>query len=471
MPLIAAVAAALLSVSLARAQPSSPAPPPALAAADAALQAGRYAEAAAAYERWLAEHPDSREVLLALGACYIQLGRTADAAAVLRRYVARAPQSARGHALLGIALLDATDTTEARAALETALRLDPAQADAAEALARLHLVEGEPQRALERLRAVERPDVHLLAEAMVRAGDPAGASALVEPRLASEAPLVQTFVLAAWARLKAGDLERAAEICERGMRLYPDSEIESVYLTLPAPVLAARTAARLERLRRADAPDTAELVALGRVLLDADPARRTRALEIAERLLADAVALAPANASAHYNYGRALAARDPRAALGAWEKALALDPPEELALQILTQVGKTRDALSDPDGAERALRAALDINRRLPRRVPEAALEYVRFLQIRGREREAEAIVGEAIGWNPWLPEARAERARLLAARGAWKEVVAEGEFVLRHAEGNEALLRTAHHLLARAYYRLNQPEKAAIHRKWLESR
>ncbi|HXH06823.1 MAG TPA: tetratricopeptide repeat protein [Vicinamibacterales bacterium] len=465
------VACVAVHLVLPPAAPASPAqaPPSVLAAADAAMQAGRYAEAAAAYERWLAEHPQAHEVLLALGACYIQLGRSAEAAAVLERYVRHAPQSARGHALLGIARLDAVDTTKARAALETALRIDPAQAEAAEALARLHLVEGEPQRALDRLRTLERPDVHLLAEALVRAGDAAGASARLEPRLSEERPLVQTFVLAAWARLKAGDLERAAEIAERGMRLYPDSEIESVYLTLPAPVLAARTAARLERLQ--SAPDAAEMVALGRVLIDADPARKTRALEIAERLLADAVALAPANPSAHYNYGRALSARDPKAAMAAWEKALALDPPDELRLQILTQLAKTRDALGDPDGAERAFETALAINRRLPRRVPEAALEYVRFLQIRGREREAEAIVGEVIGWNPWLPEARAERARLLAARGDWTAVVAEGEFVLRHAEGNEALLRTAHHLLARAYYRLNQPEKAEIHRRWLESR
>ena len=60
------------------------------------------------------------------------------------------------------------------------------------------------------------------------------------------------------------------------MRRYPNSEIEGVYLSLPGPLLAQRTAVRLERLKTHR--DVNELIALGRVLADVDPHKKTRAL-------------------------------------------------------------------------------------------------------------------------------------------------------------------------------------------------
>lgn len=45
-----------------------------------------------------------------------------------------------------------------------------------------------------------------------------------------------------------------------------------------------------------------------------------------------------------------------------------------------------------------------------------------------------------------------------------------EGKFVLRNAGEDVELLRSAHTLLARAYLRLNQPEKAQRHRSWIEA-
>ena len=86
----------------------------------------------------------------------------------------------------------------------------------------------------------------------------------------------------------------------------------------------------------------AELVAVGRVLIDADPHRKTRANEIAQRLLTHAIELAPDSASAHYNYGRALRQSSIKPALAEWEKALALDPGDELRLQILIKIGAAK---------------------------------------------------------------------------------------------------------------------------------
>ena len=463
-----------------------------LVEADAALAAGRFAEAAEHYEAWLGARPESAEVLLALGACYVQLGRTEEAARVLRRHVQLAPASATGHAALGIALLDAAAPAEAKGALERAVALDPRQANAIEALARIHLVEGHAAAAVALLRplvdgvsGLVQPAVSpaavapaggdpsaleaLYAEALIRSGEAAAAAVALERQLtANRRAPVQTYVLAGWARIKTGDLDKAAEICEEGMRRHPDSEIESVYLSLPAPLLARRTAERLERLR--GAPDVNEMIALGRVLTDVDPHRKTRALEIATRLLEDAVSLEPRSPSAHYNYGRAL--RDTRIqdALAAWEKALSLDPDDPLALQIHTQIGIAKDKLSDFEGAQRSYEAALAINRRLPERVPEAALEYARSLQLQSKPDRAQALLDEVLGWNPWSPHARAEQARLLAERGDWPGVVREAEFVLRSAGENAKLLRAAHALLVRAYHRLGQPDKAQAHRAWLDS-
>ena len=137
---------------------------------------------------------------------------------------------------------------------------------------------------------------------------------------------------------------------------------------------------------------------------------------------------------------------------------------------VLTKIGAAKQELSDFDGAERAFREAVEVNRTLAKRSPEPALEYARFLQARSRAPEAEALVDEALAFNPLSLPAHVERAKLQAARGQWDAVVETGEFVLRNAGDDEELLRAAHALLARAYLRLNQPDKAEPHRAWLEA-
>ena len=466
--------------------------PSAIADADEAMRQGRFDRAAAQYEAWLAAHPEAHEVLLALGASYIQLGRMRDAVVVLERYVARVPDSASGHAALGIALLDVASMADARRALDRALAINPDQVNAREALARVHLVEGRPAAAtallaplVEKSAEVSDDTKQLYAESLIRSGDAAAAARLLGAEIAADPQRpIQTYALACLANIAAAAgnaagagttvpaydraYGNASAVCEQGMRLHPDSEIEGVYLSLPPAVLAARTAARLAALQQK--PDVREMIALGRVLTDVDPTRQTRAAEIARQLLADSVAAAPDNASARYNYGRALRRSDVRGALAQWEQALTLQPADDLRMQVMTQIARTKDDSSDVTGAEAAFREALALNRRLPRRVAESALDYVRFLQRQARPAEAAALVDEVVGWNPWAPEARIERARLLADAGKWPEVAVEGEFVLANAGSSRSLERAAHLLLARAYFRMQQPDKALVHRTWLEA-
>lgn len=443
-----------------------------LLAADAAMQARQFADAARGYEAWLKTHPDQKEVLLALGICYVQLGRQNEAIATLRRHLKLVPGSAAGHAALGIVLLDGAKTAEAKAELEKAVQLNPKQADAVEALARVYLIEGKAEQAAALLRPLamsgtsEETQV-LFGDALIKAGQASAAAAMLERQLqTSSRSTPQLYAITAWAHLKAGDLAKAAEVAERGMRIYPDSQIGAAYLSLPAPFLAERIGARIARLQ--NAPDATELVAVGRILIDADPHRKTRANEIAQKLLAHAIALAPDSASAHYNYGRALSQANAAGALGEWEKALALNPGDELRLLIQVKIGAAKLDLSDFDAAERAFRSALEINRKILKRNPEAMLEYLRYLQVESRVAEAEALLNEILNWNPLSPKAHLERAKLLATRAEWDKVIEEGQFVLRNAGEDEELLRAAHVLLARAYLRLGQPEKAQPHRSWI---
>lgn len=465
--LILIAACLLLAARMLFAQPAAST----LAVADQALREGRFAEAARRYEAWLRARPDSKEILFALGVCYLQLGRTEEAVATLRKYVGLVPRSASGHAALGIALLDGAKPAEAKAELELAIHLDPKHRDAVRTLARIYLSEGEAEKTVTLLQPLVAADVEdetlaLLGDALIRTGRARIAATLLERQLQTNSRCsARVYALAAWANLRMGDEVRAAEICERGMLLYPDSEIEAVYLALPAPFLAERAKERLERLR--NSPEVAEMIALGRVLLDVDPARKTRAGDLAQQLLAYAVRLAPDNASARYNYGRALDQSDPRRALAEWEKALTLDPSDELRLRILLKIGATKLDLADFEGAERAFRSAVEFNRNSL----EAMLEYARFLRLRSRMAEAERILHEALVRHPLSPQARLEWAILLAARGQWRRVVEEGEFVLRNAGDDKDMLQAAHALLARAYYRLNQPEKAKWHRSLIETR
>jgi tetratricopeptide (TPR) repeat protein len=438
------------------------------------MQAGRFDEAAQKYEALLKSYPNAKEILLALGICYVQLERRNEAIGLLSRYVKLAPRSAAGHAVLGIALLDGSKTAESKAELETAVRLDPKQSDAVEALARIYLIEGNASEAVSLLRAAISVEANeelqaLLSEALVKSGQVEAACLILDRKLENNSNSTpRIYALAAWAHLKAGDTAKTAEICERGMRLYPESEIEAVYLSLPAPYLSERIGARIENLQKH--PDVSELIAVGRVLVDADPAHKTNANEIAQRLLAHAIVLSPENASAHYNYGRALRQDSIERALTEWEKALSLQSTNELRLDILVKIAGAKLDLTDFKGAESAFQAALEINRKLSKRNPEAMLEYVRFLQLTSRSAEAEALLNEVLSWNPLSPQAHLERAKLLVAHRAWDQVVNEGEFVLRNAGEDQELLRGAHMLLARAYLVLNQPEKAKLHQSWIDS-
>ena len=96
---------------------------------DALSSAGRFADAAAAYNRALARDPKSAAAYERLALALSQMGNASAAEAALDQALAIAPNPARW-VLLGEVLAQEGKLTEAVAACETAARLDPEMSDA-----------------------------------------------------------------------------------------------------------------------------------------------------------------------------------------------------------------------------------------------------------------------------------------------------------------------------------------------------
>ncbi|HXG34944.1 MAG TPA: tetratricopeptide repeat protein [Bryobacteraceae bacterium] len=406
------------------------------------------------------------EPLLRQAVCYADAGQPERALRLVREHLVRAPASADGYALLGTLLIGSAPAEEARKVLQHALALAPRHPRASIALARVEFLAGRYERTVQLLRpllarAPPEPDaVILFVEGLLKTGKAREAAGLLKTLVAEPSATTEMHVLAARAHLSANQPEEAAAICERGLVKDSTSEtLEAVYFSLPADFLARRLAGWLERAQRKQ--DPLELAALGRVLSDGDPGRKTRALSIAKAILARAVTLAPEEPVAHYTYGRALRFEEPEAALASWRKALALRPPLELAIEIHTDAARLHSERTEFDAAEKALRAAFEMNRAAKMVRPAAALEFARFLMAQGREQEAEGIIHEVLRWRPLYPAARLERARVLERKKQWEEAISEAEFVLAQSGHSLPLARQARLILARAYRATGRHEKA----------
>jgi tetratricopeptide (TPR) repeat protein len=365
------------------------------------MAAQKYPEAAHDYEALLKLRPGDPEARFALGVCYTQMDRLGEAAVELRRYVALQPLSAEGRAALGSVLMAQGLAEDARPQLEIALRLDPSQADAVKDLARCYNLSGEPARAV----AVLRPVVsaapaatearYLLAAALLSSGDAASASRELDRMLATDSRSpADVYNLSARAQQKLGNLPKAIELCERGMRLYPyAAPLEAVYLALPPEILAKRIDSRLAALNALTTPDAGELLALARVIMDW-PQTAKQIPGIAEALAARAVSLQPLDPWTRFHYARALGCvRNYAEAAGALESALAMKPDGELQVLIHTRLASLEQMQAHPDRAHEAFVTAMTINRKLPKPNPDAACAYAKFLREQAQPEEAAAVV------------------------------------------------------------------------------
>jgi len=448
----------------------------AFAAAEELMEAGKVADAAQAFEHITHLRPDFAEAYFALGVSYARLGKPEEAATALRSYLKREPESPDGHAILGILLFHDGRVADARPELEQAVRLDRSQSEAAKALGRVYNLEGNPDKAIALLRPLVTSGADdeartILASAILSSGDAESAGRLLDETLTANphSPL-QTYILAARAARDTHNLPKAFDICERGTKVYPNSErLEALSASFPEAALIERTSQRIEQIK-SNLKDAAEMIAVGRIIIASDKGKRSSALELGRALLARAVQLEPENAAAWYQYGRCLAAQaKPEEAAAAFSKALSVVHDDELRVLILGQIGFTETHFGHFDAADEAFRKSLELNRKLEHHIPESALLYYKFLVLRERDAEWHALLDEILRWEPLYAPAMLERAKNYLSGEQPGKAEEAALLVTRNTEDPETL-RSAHFLLVKIYRMTGNDKQAEVHADWIKS-
>lgn len=162
-----------------------------LVAGHRAFAAGRFREAADAFERAAAANPRSIDAWINLALAWKQAGEPAAAERAARQAVALHPEFARARVVLADLLLRQQRTEEARVELETAVAADPEDEVARFNLALLLLGQGRPAAAVEHFRHARRlmpqsiPARHGNAVALFGAGRAVDALAALEEDVAA----------------------------------------------------------------------------------------------------------------------------------------------------------------------------------------------------------------------------------------------------------------------------------------------
>ncbi|MEA1652276.1 tetratricopeptide repeat protein [Nitrospirillum sp. BR 11164] len=338
-------------------------------------QAGRLAEAEAAYRQVLAQAPRHADALYLLGVLHHQTGRPAEAADLLGRAVAAKGDAPHMQAALGTVLLALNRPDDAVAALRRALALKPDQPEA-------HTTLGN---ALKDLGRLDEAVTHY------------------ERAIALKPDYANAHNSLGYARQAQGRLNDAAGHYRRALALNPRLILAQVNLGKALMALGdlAGAEAALRQALALDAGHADALNNLGAVL------QAQGRMDEATACLRQAAALAPDDADAHLNLARVLASdllvRDPgllRQALSHAERALALRPGHGATLDalgtILQRVGRLTEA-------ERHFRAALAAT-------PDDA-EIIHNLattvQALARQDEAEALYRQALALDPDHADAR----------------------------------------------------------------
>ncbi len=240
----------------------------------ALMDRGRPAEAAACFERVLAQIPDDFRAWSQWGIALLDQGRPVEATVRFERALVLVPDDARAHLNLGAALLSQGNVREAAASFERALALNPDYAKA-----------------------------HLnLGTALLDLGQYAEAAVRFERALALAPDLTEAALNLGIALERQGRLAEAIPLWRQLVERRPDC-LEA-HLNLGAALMElARFAESAESLTRALAlkPDSAESHMTLGILL-----RRQNRLGEAEDRFRRALALCPNYAEAHLNLGSTL---------------------------------------------------------------------------------------------------------------------------------------------------------------------
>jgi len=265
------------------------------------------------------------------------------------------------------------------------------------------------------------------------------------------------------------NLPKALEICERGTKVYPNSEqLEGLAVSFPEEALIARTTQRIEQIKN-NLKDAREMIAVGRIIIAADKGKRSGTLELGAALLTRATQLEPDNAAAWYHYGRCLLAlAKPEEASAAFNKALAVVHDDELQVLILGRIGFTKTRFNHFDAADEAFQKSLELNRKLDHHMPESAFLYYKFLVLRERDAEWHALLDEILRWEPLYAPAMLERAKNFLSQEHPEKALEAALLVTRNTEDPDTL-RSAHFLLVKIYRMTGNEKQADLHADWIK--
>jgi tetratricopeptide (TPR) repeat protein len=186
--------------------------------------AGQRSAAEQQYRAAIVADPGSFEALARMLSLLASSGRAAELVPALRRAVALVPDSARHQALLGEAQLAAKDYRAAESTFTRALTLAPDGDTVRVSLARVYLMQQQPDKALATL-GPARPSVDrsvLLGAAYSTSGDWTTAASHLQSALDGGRVTPDVLNGLGYSRLKLGQRQEAAELFKRSLSLKPD---------------------------------------------------------------------------------------------------------------------------------------------------------------------------------------------------------------------------------------------------------
>lgn len=280
-------------------------------------------------------------------------------------------------------------------------------------------------------------------------------------------PGPEPYVLLAYVRMNLGDSQGAAEVCEKGLALYP----RSARLAMGYVALMRRTFSRpavrekLEEYVKRKPYSGVFQRALGEVILEDSPGDKR-----ASELFAEAVRLMPQDAESHFFFAKALSnEKKYERCIAEFKRAQSLAPTNEQANeQIYTLIAVANDSLSRNEAARTSFQKALTVNEKLSSHDSVSALLYVAFLLEQGDAEEAERVLNEVLTWDPSSGPAHFERAKLLSRQKKNGLAVAEAESALLGTGLDETESRAIHAFLAKTYSALGRKEEAQVHLDWI---
>ena len=208
-------------------------------------------------------------------------------------------------------------------------------------------------------------------------------------------------------------------------------------------------------------------LALGELLMDVQP----YSLE-AGQLLEHSVRTAPRDPDARHSYARWAHVNLRERICVAQEKIALLLPglDDDELLQMNTLLGICSGRIEDAAEARAAFRRANAVNLRQKTYAPEAAFQYVQFLERFGEDAEVQSIVGEILDRVPGFGPARLERAKYFDREGQPDKAAEAAQLALQSAGNDLEVERTAHGILARSFTALGEAANAAREQAWIDA-